>query len=60
MDTTTITGLPGTDDWYGGVLAPNGKIYCVPCFAPNVLIIDPRSKGSFRSNVALSGYFNKL
>jgi hypothetical protein len=25
----------------GGVLAPNGKIYCIPCNATNVGIIDP-------------------
>ena len=29
-DTTTITGLSGSGKWYGGVLAPNGKIYGIP------------------------------
>ena len=27
--------------WTGGVLAPNGKIYGIPCDASSVLIIDP-------------------
>lgn len=27
--------------WFGGVLAPNGKIYMVPYSASNVLILDP-------------------
>ena len=27
--------------WVSGVLAPNGKIYCVPHFAANILVIDP-------------------
>ena len=27
--------------WAGGVLAPNGKIYCVPIIPESVLIIDP-------------------
>jgi hypothetical protein len=38
---TSITGLEGTAKWIGGVLAPNGKIYCVPFNATTVLIIDP-------------------
>ena len=29
------------NNWYGGVLAPNGKIYCIPSSATSVLIIDP-------------------
>jgi hypothetical protein len=41
IDTTSITGLNGTDKWAGGVLAPNGKIYCSPYNSTNVLIIDP-------------------
>ena len=38
---TSITGLTGTIKWQGGVLAPNGKIYCIPYSSTNVLIIDP-------------------
>ena len=38
-DQSTITGVTG--GYEGGVLAPNGKIYCVPNTATSVLIIDP-------------------
>ena len=42
MDSTsTITGLTGTVKWAGGVLAPNGKIYCIPYDSTVVAIIDP-------------------
>jgi hypothetical protein len=47
IDTTSIiipnNLLPGPNlpGWAGGVLAPNGKIYCCPEQANNVLIIDP-------------------
>ena len=37
----TGTPIPGTGKYIGGVLAPNGKIYCVPHNATQVLIIDP-------------------
>ena len=40
-DTTTITGLTGTNKWYGGVLGPDGKIYGIPYNSASVLIIDP-------------------
>jgi hypothetical protein len=40
-DNASITGLTGTAKWYGACLAPNGKIYCVPCNSTEVLIIDP-------------------
>ncbi len=32
--------LTGTGKWTGGVLAPNGKIYCAPSNADDVLVID--------------------
>ena len=41
VDTTTITGLSGGTKWFGGVLAPNGKIYGIPYNSTSVLIIDP-------------------
>ena len=40
VDTTTITGLTGTLKWIGGVLAPNGKIYCIPYASINILVIN--------------------
>ena len=33
----------GTQNWEGGVLHPNGKIYCFPENASVILIIDPDS-----------------
>lgn len=33
--------LIGTDKWSSGVLASNGKIYCVPWLATTILVIDP-------------------
>jgi hypothetical protein len=41
VDTSTIGGLGAGNKWYGGVLAPNGKIYCIPWDATDVLVIDP-------------------
>ena len=42
--TTTSNGsgsLSGSAKWYGGVLAPNGKIYGIPAVSSSVLVIDP-------------------
>ena len=33
--------MSGGAKWPGGVLAPNGKIYGIPCESSSVLIIDP-------------------
>jgi hypothetical protein len=41
VDTTTIGVPAGGNKWYGGVLAPNGKIYCIPWDADTVLVINP-------------------
>jgi hypothetical protein len=42
LDQTTLGGLTsGGFKWAGGVLAPNGKIYCAPLATDSVLIIDP-------------------
>jgi hypothetical protein len=42
--TSTITGITGSGSkYYGGVLAPNGKIYGIPADTENVLIIDPET-----------------
>ena len=50
LDTTqslqidSFGSLSGTIKWYGGVLAPNGKIYGIPYNATTILEIDPVSK----------------
>lgn len=40
-DINSLSGLSGTNKWAGGVLARNGKIYCIPRDSTCVLIIDP-------------------
>ena len=52
VDTSTISGLGGGNKWYGGVLAPNGKIYCVPGMATSVLIIDPNTDSADTSTIS--------
>jgi len=62
-DLTTATrddmgaDLSGSDKWIGGVLAPNGKIYCVPFNSADILIIDTVAGTATRSNMGanLSG-----
>ena len=47
--------------WHGGVLAPNGKIYGVPCYASTVLCIDPSKKdavSTFGNVWAPRGHFS--
>ena len=39
--TETFGSFTGTNKWFGGVLAPNGKIYYVPYSSTQVLCIDP-------------------
>jgi hypothetical protein len=52
----SITGPLGGYKWVGGVLAPNGKIYCLPRAATNVLIIDPATDtGDTTTIAALAG-----
>ncbi len=44
--TAAVGSIPlpsGGYKWVGGVLAPNGKIYCPPRSADSVLIIDPQT-----------------
>jgi len=49
MDSTsTITGLSGTGKWSGGVLAPNGKIYCIPYDSSSILVIKSGLPLSFK------------
>lgn len=53
-DTTTLVGngIVGNSGWFGGVLAPNGKIYCIPYNATNVLIVDPILKTTDTTTLA--------
>ena len=39
--TGTFGNLTGTNKWFGGVTAPNGKIYGIPRDSTSVLEIDP-------------------
>ncbi len=41
VDNYPTIGANNDQKWIGGVLAPNGKIYCAPYMAQCVLIIDP-------------------
>jgi len=43
----------GSDKYIGGVLAPNGKIYCVPNNSTQILVIDPAT-----NTTALFGNFS--
>lgn len=47
----------GSNQYSSAVLAPNGKIYCIPADATDILIIDPASNTATRSTmgVDLSG-----
>ena len=40
-DTTSISVPAGSEKWFQGVLAENGKIYCIPATAATVLVINP-------------------
>ena len=40
-DYGSISVPASSNKWLGGVLAPNGKIYAIPCDRSDVLIIDP-------------------
>jgi hypothetical protein len=59
-DSNAIAVTADLGKWYGGVLAPNGKIYGIPWNSTSVLIIDPKSNGSFTDTIGLGGYFNKF
>ncbi len=54
--------LTGTDEWAGGVLGPDGKIYGMPRNSTDILIIDApgTAENPNLRNAALSPYLNKL
>jgi hypothetical protein len=43
INITDISGLTGSAKWFGGVLARNGNIYCIPHSSTYVLIINPNN-----------------
>ena len=58
--TSLFGSFSGTDKWFGGVLAPNGKIYCVPNNSTQILVIDPATNttalfGNFSGNIKWLG-----
>jgi len=58
-DLTTISGLAATGyKYWGGALAPNGKIYCSPSFGGvnNVLVINTLTNTTSTIALAQSGY----
>ena len=56
--TTTFGSLDGMNKWQGGVLAPNGKIYGIPCNSTTVLEIDLQDGKT--APWAISNYLNKF
>jgi hypothetical protein len=57
--TSTFGSLSGTSKWYGGVLAPNGKIYGIPSNSTTVLVIG-NTNISQDINKVCSRYLNKF
>ena len=56
---TTPTGTyPGSAAYIGGVLLPDGRVFCVPYNATSARIYG--GGGGYNVNVVLSGYYNKL
>jgi YVTN family beta-propeller protein len=53
----TTFGSFGTDanKWIGAVRAQNGKIYCIPYNAANVLVIDPSNDSTYTFGTVSSG-----
>jgi hypothetical protein len=45
--------LTGGDKWKGSVLAPDGKIYCIPYLATDFLVIDPSTDTAIRTTLGL-------
>lgn len=52
--------LSGSAKWYGGVLAPNGKIYGIPRDSTTVLCIDGIGSMSSAKNALIHPFFNKF
>jgi hypothetical protein len=54
--------LTGVWKWHGGILGPNGKIYGMPYYSSNVLIITPELNTSCNIplETCMSAYYNKF
>jgi hypothetical protein len=51
-----IGNANGDDVWYGGALAPNGKIYCPPARGTSILVIDTNNDTAECDISGLSGF----
>lgn len=51
-----ISNLVGEFKYKGGVLAPNGKIYCVPYMSNDILVINPKDNTISFINIPYNGY----
>ena len=58
--TSTFGSLSGTYKWFGGVLAPNGKIYGIPFNSTSVLCIDGVGPTSSKAQAIIHPFFNKF
>jgi len=54
-DTTTITGITGTNKFIGGCIAPNGKIYCPPYGSGVNYVLVINTNNNTTSQIAVSG-----
>ena len=58
---STPTGTyPGGYAYVGGVLLPDGRVFCVPLLATTARIYSAGYTVSFDLDIVLSAYFNKL
>ena len=60
-DTNVVAGgaaYPGGGAYIGGVLMPDGRVFCVPCNTTAARIYG--GGGGYDLNVSLSAYYNKF
>ena len=50
----------GTGKWWGGVLAHNGKIYCIPHASSTVLVIDPEKRTTYTFTCPTTPSYNGI
>ena len=58
--TTPAGTYPGGSAYIGGVLLPDGRVFCVPNSATTATITATRSHVGLDSNITLSPFFNKF